>query len=85
MAKGLDSEKWKAWHSRLAGFETSGMKVADFCRQDGISEPSFYYWKRRLRELVIVSVRKRSAAYSAARLRGVGARPLDVFNPDGAP
>jgi transposase-like protein len=28
----------------------SGLSVADFCRQESVSAPSFYFWRRRLQE-----------------------------------
>jgi hypothetical protein len=32
----------------LSRFFSSGSSAAEFCRREGVSEPSFYYWKRRL-------------------------------------
>jgi len=36
------------WRGRLARFQKSNLTVAEFCRQEGISNPSFYQWRKRL-------------------------------------
>jgi len=38
------------WRSRLAKFRKSNLSVAEFCRQEGLSNPSFYQWRKRLGE-----------------------------------
>ena len=37
------------WQERLLRFEHSGLSVAAFCDREGVSAPSFYAWRRRLR------------------------------------
>lgn len=37
-----------AWMERLARQRRSGLSIAEFCRREGISPPSFYAWRRRL-------------------------------------
>ncbi len=37
-----------AWHDRLARFGKSRLTVREFCRQEGVSDPSFYQWRKRL-------------------------------------
>lgn len=41
---------WKVqqWINRLERFGDSGQSVAQFCRAEGVSSPSLYYWKKRL-------------------------------------
>ena len=34
----------------IAEQQTSRLSVVAFCRERGITEPSFYYWRKRLRE-----------------------------------
>lgn len=36
------------WIERLACFRASGLRPPAFCAAEGISRPSFYFWKRRL-------------------------------------
>lgn len=38
------------WHDILRKQRASGLSVAAFCRRSRISQPSFYVWRRRLRE-----------------------------------
>lgn len=50
MARGRrDSVLERAWRGRVAGWATSGLGVRAFCRQQGLSEASFHFWKRELR------------------------------------
>src|SRR3954463_10748790 len=38
----------RVWAERLDRFRRSGQTVARFCAAEGVSEPSFYVWKRTL-------------------------------------
>ena len=40
----------EGWRERIAGQERSGLSVKQFCEQQQITEQSFYYWRKRLRE-----------------------------------
>ena len=51
MARSLDSTTLVTWRQRLAKFDVSGLTVAAYCRQEGITPARFYYWTRRVREL----------------------------------
>ena len=37
------------WQQRLRRFEQSGLSALAFCTEHGLSLPSFYAWRRRLR------------------------------------
>jgi len=41
-------QKRQAWRQTLRRWRASGESVRAFCRREGISEPSFYWWRRRL-------------------------------------
>ena len=43
------AEKVAEWQERLARFHRSGTSIAQFCYDEGISTPSFYVWRRKLR------------------------------------
>ena len=36
------------WRDRLARFHECNLTVKEFCHQEGVSEPSFYHWRKRL-------------------------------------
>lgn len=38
----------RAWEGLLRQFPASGLTIREFCRRRGVSEPSFYAWRRRL-------------------------------------
>ena len=48
MARLTRAERTVIWQERLDRFLQSKQTVADFCKTEGISVPSFYEWKRRL-------------------------------------
>jgi hypothetical protein len=41
-------ERERFWREAVAGHKTSGLSVRAFCVQRGLSEPSFYAWRRDL-------------------------------------
>ena len=48
MKRGMDPAKVQLWHKRFARFKYSGQTVDRFCRDEGVSVPSFYLWKKKL-------------------------------------
>lgn len=46
----MSETKPKYWSKLIAEQEAGGQKVRPFCRERGIGEPSFYYWRKRLRK-----------------------------------
>ena len=40
--------KEAAWRERVRSQAESGLSVRAFCRREGVSEPSFYSWRREL-------------------------------------
>jgi transposase len=45
-----DSALEDLWRQRLQRFERSGLSALAFCAKEGVSAPSFYAWRRRLRQ-----------------------------------
>ena len=42
----LDRESY--WRTVLARWQRSGLSVRAFCQAEGLSEPTFYSWRRKL-------------------------------------
>ena len=42
-------ERTAYWRERIAEQERSGIAVQQFCKEKGITEQSFYVWRKRLR------------------------------------
>jgi hypothetical protein len=40
----------QTWRDRVTRWKASGLSVRDFCRSEGLSEPSFYSWRRTIAE-----------------------------------
>jgi transposase-like protein len=49
MARDTDGMAAKRWRDRLARWRKSGLSVSEFCWREGVSPPSFYQWRKRLR------------------------------------
>ena len=43
-----DPDRERMWRKRLARWKASGLDGRAFCRREGLTEPSFYAWKRRI-------------------------------------
>jgi hypothetical protein len=56
------------------------MTVAQFCRNEGVSQPSFYLWKKKLRQPPIVAEPKLTD--STARFMPLRLPPLPVNQSD---
>lgn len=46
--KPRDERKEQQWRDRLAAWRRSGLSVRAFCARHGLSQPSFYAWRREL-------------------------------------
>jgi hypothetical protein len=50
MAGRKTAEKTLRWRELLRRQADSGASIREFCRSEGLSEPSFYAWRKKLRE-----------------------------------
>jgi transposase len=65
------------WQQRLQRFERSGLSAVAFCAKEGVSAPSFYAWRRRLRRPPDAQAyRSARPADDAARLVSVCVLPV---------
>ena len=69
MPRPSNSIKVQQWTERLLRFAQSGQTVVQFCRSEGVSQPSFYQWKKKL------SAEKLSAEKLSAAI------PTGLFQP----
>jgi hypothetical protein len=65
MASRQDVQKRQAWEVRFERFQTSGLTVARFCEQEGVSTHTFYYWARRVGSAAV----RMSSSTSGSALR----------------
>ena len=50
MGRTADSSVAAVWAERLARQRRSTLSIAEFCRRERVSPPSFYAWRKRLEE-----------------------------------
>ena len=63
------------WRTRISAQERGGISVKQFCQQQGLTERSFYYWRKRLQTtrsmrfaLVEAEPRRGTAEHAAVEL-----------------
>ena len=50
MATARSAEKEAFWRMAIHEHQSSGLTIKAFCKQQGISQPSFYAWRRKLKK-----------------------------------
>jgi hypothetical protein len=48
MSRRRTKDRESYWRGVIAGQQASGLSIAAFCREEDVSPPSFYAWRRRL-------------------------------------
>lgn len=77
-------EKEAYWRGQLERQSASGLSVRKWCRENGVSEPTFYVWRRELRKRDLkcgLTERDRHAPLSEATMTP-GFVAIDVVTPD---
>jgi hypothetical protein len=75
MAREVNLELRKAWRERIERQRRSGLAVAEFSRQEGVSAASFYLWKRKFQgEASPPSWENESASFLYSRTPKSGCR-----------
>jgi hypothetical protein len=75
-----DPAKERYWRRLLGRWRRSGLTGRKFCAANGVSEPSFYGWKREIARRD-QEVRDRPGATTAAALPGAASAALPAFVP----
>jgi transposase-like protein len=65
MGRKMDVALQAAWRSRLKRFEGSSLTVAEFCRREGVSQGTFYQWRKRLRHSGARAPKRRGGGHAA--------------------
>lgn len=60
--KPLDSHKVQRWRQLIERWQHSGLSVRAFCQRHQLATPSFYNWRRRLRQYDGLANHETSAA-----------------------
>ena len=72
----------RQWRQRIERQRKSGLSVAEFCRTEGVSSPSFYTWRRKLQSESPAkskrAARRRPAAVPASSVEPVSKAPSDA-------
>ena len=68
MAKNGGQERQRFWRNLIGRQPASGLSIARFCKQAGVSANSFFVWKRRLRSQA-AAVENGKTAPSTRRIR----------------
>jgi transposase-like protein len=68
-----DTQKERFWRDVIRRQQRSGQSVRQYCRDQGVSEPSFYAWRRELRRRHGQRA-KTTSRRAAGRPRAGGAR-----------
>ena len=85
MARSRDARKWQEWRRRMQRFEERQQSVAAFCRDEGVSEASFYQWRKRLAEPSVQELHGEADATTGFRpVRVLTATHISVRLPGGA-
>ena len=51
MPRKVSDERMRFWHNLIERQRTSGLNIARFCADAGVSQNAFYVWKKRLLSL----------------------------------
>ena len=51
----MDEEKVTLWKQRMTSFQSSGLSIKKWCRENHIAPPTFYYWRSRLENEIVTT------------------------------
>ncbi len=56
MSDELRSKKVEEWSDRFLRFSNCRQTVAEFCHAEGVSQPSFYAWRKKLKAIGLATI-----------------------------
>lgn len=77
-----ETETAPLWIQRLRRFDQADTTVAKFCASEGVSQPSFYNWRRKLRGPAVRLQRGRPASFLPVELKRPAELPPFVDSPN---
>lgn len=84
MVRKKSTEKELRWRDIINRQPGSGLSIRKFCANEGISQPSFYLWRRKLREGTVNGTRSRKSRRRMNEPGGNGAFiPLKLLDTAG--
>lgn len=51
LANHSNNDRHQFWQEAVSLQQSSGLNIGQFCRREGLSEASFYFWRKRLSNL----------------------------------
>ena len=88
MRKGPSDKRERFWRDLVERQPKSGLSITKFCAQAGVSQNSFYVWKRRLQAIVQTSgpgVRRRRQRHGKAVAKSLSLVPVRLIPDLGLP
>lgn len=61
-----DNDQQQFWQMAIETWQASGLSVRNFCRKEGLSEPTLYSWRKKLAKADGLGVGKQKDTTSAA-------------------
>lgn len=68
-----ETERSRYWRDAIASWEASGLKASEYCRREGLSIPSFFWWKSELQRRSTLT--KQAGADGATRTKKTSSKP----------
>jgi len=68
----------RLWAERLERFKQSDLTVAKFCQAEGVSQPSYYHWRRKLLGPAKTSTPDQSATFLPVRIAETYPQPVSA-------
>jgi hypothetical protein len=80
MSRKINQALWDTWRQRIERRRQCSGTIAAFCHSEGVSEASYHYWQRKLRELTAAPLALDSQKAMAAGESGRSSRRSSAKN-----